>query len=72
MGCVGALRGAEDAVADFKAVVCGRGWDCADGAGEFGAADPWQRRLVLVFALDLEDVEEVCSRRVDFNEVFVW
>lgn len=28
--------------------------------------------MVLVFALDLEDVEEVGGCRVDLDEVFVW
>jgi hypothetical protein len=27
---------------------------------------------VLVFALDLQQVEEVCAGGVDFDEVFVW
>lgn len=73
MGCVGALSGAEDAVADAEASR-GRGrggWEGGDCAGEFGATDPGERGLVLVFALDLEDVEEVCAGGVDLDEVFV-
>lgn len=66
MCCVGSLCGAEDAVADSKAVVWGGG-NGEDCSSEFGAADPGERRLVLVFALDLEDVEEVCAGRVDFD-----
>jgi hypothetical protein len=63
---VGALSGAEDTVAEFEAVVCrgGHGGYCT---GEFGATDPREWRLVLVFALDLEDVEEVCAGGVDFD-----
>jgi hypothetical protein len=67
VGCVGALCGAEDAVADFEARVLGGDWDGGDCAGEFDAADPREWWLVLVFALDLEDIEEVCARRVDFD-----
>ena len=75
MGCVGALGGAEDAVADAEAWR-GRGgreggWEGGDCAGEFGTADPGEGGLVLVFALDLEDVEEVCAGGVDLDEVFV-
>jgi hypothetical protein len=69
---IGALCCAEDAVADFvlqRGAGGGQGGDCA---GELGAADPGERRLVLVFSLDLEDVEEVCSCGVDFDEIFVW
>lgn len=72
MGCVGALGGAEDAVADAEAWRGrGGGWEGGDCAGEFGAADPGEGRLVLVFALDLEDVEEVCAGGVDLDEVLV-
>lgn len=31
----------------------------------------WLTGLGLVFALDLEDVEEVCGRGVDLDEVFI-
>lgn len=74
MSCVGALGGAEDAVADAEAWRGGRGgggWEGCDCAGEFGAADPGKRGLVLVFALDLEDIEEVCASGVDLDKVFV-
>jgi hypothetical protein len=72
VGCIGALCSAEYAVAEFKAVGlggCRQGGDCA---GELGAADPGERGLMLVFALDLKDVEEVCSGGVNLDEVFVW
>ena len=43
-----------------------------DNAGEFGAGDPGEGGLVLVFAADLEEVEEVGCGGVDGDEVFVW
>lgn len=66
MCCVGSLCSAEDTVTELVAVVCrgGHGDDCA---GEFSATDPGERWLVLVFALDLEDIEEICAGRVDFD-----
>lgn len=64
MRCVCALCSAEYAIADFVfSIVCGGG-GCRNGGdctGEFGAADPGEGWLVLVFSLDLEDVEEICS-----------
>lgn len=69
-----ALCSAEHTVTDLEAW-CGGGGGSGEGgdcAGEFGAADPGKWGLVLVFALDLEDVEEVCAGGVDFDEVFVW
>lgn len=72
MGRISALRSTKDSIPDFEFVGCaGRGGSCQDSAGEFHAGDPWERRLVLVFTLDLEDVEEVCACGVDFDEVFV-
>ncbi len=59
---------AEDFVADgeFGDAVCGEGgWGAEDGAGELGAGDPGEGRLVLVFAPDLEEVEEVGGGGVD-------
>lgn len=41
-------------------------------ACEFHAGDPWERRLVLVFSLDLEEVEEAGAAGVDFDQVFIW
>ena len=35
------------------------------------ARDPWKWRLPLVFASYLEEVEEVCAARVDFDCVLV-
>ena len=40
-------------------------------AREFGAGDPGEGGLVLVFATDLEEVEEVGCGGVDGDEVFV-
>lgn len=85
---VGALAGAEDAVADLEFVGGGRvhgavdagqgraaglrvGGRGEDGAGELGAGDPRQGRLVLVFAADLEEVEEIGAAGADLDEVFV-
>lgn len=71
-GGVAALAGAEDFVADGEfGRGGGGGWGAEDDAGEFGAGDPGQRRLVLVFAPDLEQVEEVGCGGVDGDEVFV-
>ena len=50
----------------------GRGWNGGDHAAEFGAGDPGEGRLVLVFAADLEEVEEVCCCAVDADCVLVW
>jgi hypothetical protein len=71
-GRVAALGGAEDAVADSEFGIGGRGWDGEDGAGEFGAGDPGEGGLVLVFAADLEEVEEVGCGGVDGYEVLVF
>lgn len=68
---VAALRCAEDFVADFVFGCGGGGGRGDDGAGELGAGDPGEGRLVLVLAADLEEVEEVCGRGVDGDEVFV-
>lgn len=69
---VGALGRAEDAVTGLEARVGDRGRCCQDCAGEFHPRDPGQGRLVLVLALDLEQVEEVGPRGVDLDQVFVW
>ena len=37
-------------------------------SGVFGSLT----RLVLVFSLDLEDVEEICGGGMDLDEVLVW
>lgn len=54
------LRRAEDAVTELE---LGRGRrgrrESGDDAGEFGAGDPGEGGLMLVFPLDLEEVEEV-------------
>jgi hypothetical protein len=73
LGRVAALRGAEDAVADAE---LGRGAARELGrrgehdAGELGPGHPGQRRLVLVLAADLQQVEEVGRRGADGNEIF--
>jgi hypothetical protein len=67
-----ALEGAEDAITDFEFWGSGSCRCREDCACEFGACDPWEWGLVLVFALDLEQVEEVRAGGVDLDEVFVW
>lgn len=68
MGGISALGRTEDAIADAEARRRGGGGgNCGDGAGEFGPADPGEGWLVLVFALDLEDVEEVGAGGVDLD-----
>lgn len=67
---VAALTGAEDLVADIElwgpSFVGGHG---EDNTGELGAGDPGERWLVLVFAADLEEVEEVGCGGVDGDQV---
>jgi hypothetical protein len=65
---------AEDFVAEGIVWSFGRrrGWDGGDYAAEFGAGDPGEGRLVLVFAADLQQVEEVCCCAVDADCVLVW
>jgi len=60
---VAPLGGAEDAVAGAE--TRGREGGGEDCAGEFGAGDPGEGWLVLVFAADLEEVEEVGCGGVD-------
>ena len=62
-----ALRGAEYPVPDLVFPWPACCWDGGNRACELGAADPWERRLVLVFASDLKQVKEICPCRVDFN-----
>jgi len=64
-----ALRGTEDPVAGLEPCVRAVGGCREDGAAEFGSGDPREGRLVLVPALDLQDVEEVGRRGVDADEV---
>ena len=71
MSRIGALGSAKDSVTDFEFVCLGGCRSGEDGAGEFHAGNPWERRLVLIFALDLEDVEEIGTCGVDLDEVFV-
>ena len=72
MGGISALRSAKDLVSGFVAGigVGGRGGPGENDAGELGAGDPGERGLVLIFAADLEKVEEVGCRGVDGDEVF--
>lgn len=62
---VPALRGAEDAVADFVFGGAIGGGGGEDDACEFGAGDPGEGGLMLVFACDLEEVEEIGCGCVD-------
>lgn len=73
MRCVCALTCAEDTISWFEfRFGCGGGRACEYRSCEFEACGPGERGLVLVFALDLEDVEEVCTRGVDFDGVCCW
>jgi hypothetical protein len=63
------LRGAKHLIASLElGVACCRGFE--NDTAEFGTGDPWQWGLMLVFAADLKEIEEVGCRRVDSNEVF--
>jgi hypothetical protein len=42
-----------------------------DNTGKFGTGNPWQRRLMLVLATDLKQVEEIGCRCVDGNEILI-
>lgn len=69
---VRSLTGAKDSIPDLELRGFG-GCGCGqDSPGKLGTGDPWQRRLVLVFALDLEQVEKVCAGGVDFDEIVIW
>lgn len=67
-----ALTRSKHFVADVEAGVGDGGRGAQDGAAEFGPGDPGQRGLVLVFAADLEQVEEVGCGAVDCEEVLGW
>lgn len=69
MRSIRTLSGTKHAITDFVFPRTTLGWESGDYTCELGAADPRKGWLVLVFASDLEEVEEVCSRRVDFDEV---
>ncbi len=69
MRSIRALGGTKHAVTDFIFPRATFGWESGDYTCEFGAADPWKGWLVLIFTSDLEQVEEVCSRGVDFDEI---
>lgn len=56
---VPALRGAEHSVPFLESWGRVRRRGGEDDAGELATRDPWERWLVLVFAADLEEVEEV-------------
>lgn len=68
MSGISALGSPEDTVADIEAALLARGcWDGKDGASKLSASDPWEGRLVLILALNLEQVKEVGARGVDFD-----
>lgn len=68
MSSISALGSSEDAITDIEATLLVRDcWNGEDGAGKLSASDPWEGRLVLILALDLEQVEEVGARGVDFD-----
>ena len=68
MSGISALGSSEDAITDIEAMLLVRGcWHGEDGAGKLSASDPWEGRLVLILALNLEQVKEVGARGVDFD-----
>lgn len=73
MGREGTLGGTEDSIAglETEARRTFTGGNGEDGARELDTRDPWQRRLVLVYALDLEEIKEVEAGGVDLDQVFV-
>lgn len=66
---VSTLRRAEDSISNFVFRRGGVGWSGQDDACEFAAGDPGEWGLVLVFAADLEEVEEVGRGGVDRDQV---
>ena len=67
------MAGTKHLIADFelRGTATGKGgWGAEHDAGEFGTGDPGEGGLVLVFAADLEEVEEVGCGGVDGDEVF--
>ena len=66
---VAALRGTENSIPDFerRRASVGRGGE--DNAGEFGARDPGEGRLMLVLSADLEKVKEIGCGGVDGDEI---
>ena len=69
------MRGTEYLIADivFRWVgFRGCGGSGGDDAGELVAGYPREGRLVLVFAADLEEVEEVCAAGVHGDGVLLW
>lgn len=65
MRCVPALCGTEDSVAGLEGWRGVAGGGGQDNAGEFRAGNPGKRRLMLVLAADLEQVEEIGRGSVD-------
>ena len=72
MCCIPTLRSTEHFVPNCIAGIRGTGRGGEDSAAELGAGDPGERRLVLVFAADLEEVEEVGCGGVDRDEILGW
>ena len=63
------MRSTKNAVSELEFWVLEVGRDGGDDARELGAGDPGKGWLVLVFAADLEEVEEVGGRGVDVYNV---
>jgi hypothetical protein len=61
------LRSPEDFVSYFVFWFVGGGGRREDYAREFGAGNPRQWRLMLVFPCDLEEVKEIGRRGMDGN-----
>jgi hypothetical protein len=71
MSRVSTLNSTEDSLTDFESGIRCGSWDSEDRSCELGTANPRQGRLVLVFSLDLQDIEEIGTGRVDLDEVLV-
>lgn len=69
------MRGAKHSIANlvlWRLAFCRLRGSLENSACELGAGYPGKGRLGLVFAADLEDVEEVGRSGVDGDEVLVW
>lgn len=74
MSRISTLTCAKDLIADLvqrRTATWQRRGSLRDYARELGTGDPWKRRLVLVFAANLQQVEEIGCGCVDDNQVLV-
>lgn len=71
MLCISPLSRTKYSVADLEPGGLGCRGNRDNRTSKFGTANPGQRGLVLVFALDLEDIKEIGPGGVDFDQVFI-